>query len=167
MPLRYVTDSILNAPEKYIIHGCNAQGRMGSGLAKVLMEHEPLVRSTYTESYEWHKQRDIPFLGTMHYVACDKPHVFINAITQENAGNDGALYVSYEAVEKVFTMLNSEAERINRNPNSFLPEMKAVAIPLIGCGLGGARWSIVHDIIELTATNYEPVIYIPDGKIPL
>lgn len=32
--IQYKTGNLLDTPDSYIVHGCNAQGVMGSGVAK-------------------------------------------------------------------------------------------------------------------------------------
>jgi O-acetyl-ADP-ribose deacetylase (regulator of RNase III) len=164
MKIEYRPDGILDATERYIIHGCNAQGAMGSGVAKVLMDRYPNVRELYLGAHARAKKNNEKFLGTLHYCP-NTPHHVINAITQEFYGRDGALYVSYEAVLDAFEKLNEEAVRADR-PNELYPAMDAVAMPLIGCGLAGGDWNIVREIIETTAQNYQPVVYLNGAPVP-
>lgn len=173
MKIIYRPEGILDAEESYIIHGCNAQGRMGSGVAKVLFDRYPNVRSNYLEAYKACKDKGVPFLGTCHY-CINNPHVVVNAITQEFYGYDGKLYASYEAILDVFISLNDEAGVLNNKRDEIagtmlgsLPPMPAVAMPLIGCGLAGGDWKVVRDIIELTATNYQPVVYLNGASAPI
>lgn len=165
MQIQYKQGSILDAPEKYIIHGCNAQGAMGSGVAKVLYERYPEVRRCYMHTHMNKTAANEPFLGTLHYV-WGKPHTVINGITQEFYGKDGKLYASYEAIEQVFTQLNADAGVRNADDGGEYSNMTAVAMPLIGAGLAGGSWKIISEIIERTATNYQPVVYLVDGVIP-
>lgn len=158
MEIIYKTGNILEAPENYISQGCNAQGKMGSGLAKAIYERYPEVREAYLASYRLHRKLDLPFLGTIHHCHTDR-HVVINMITQEFYGYDGKLYASYEAIESCFKLLDEEAKRRNSEPNDIMPNMEAVAIPLIGCGLAGGDWNIVSEIIERNSTAYQPIVY--------
>ncbi len=150
MQIIYKEGSILDAPEKFIVHGCNAQGKMGSGVAKVLFEQYPTVRSLYLIQHHGHMMMGKPFLGSTH-VCPSAPHTIINAITQDKYGYDGKLYVSYDALLKVFLEINDE----------LAPQLgiEALAMPRIGCGLAGGDWRIVAEIIENTSTNYQPVVY--------
>jgi O-acetyl-ADP-ribose deacetylase (regulator of RNase III) len=165
MKIDYRPDSILDAVEPFIIHGCNAQGAMGSGVAKVLFDRYPTVRRTYLAEYERYRANGWKFLGTIH--SCPKddptdPHTIINAITQEFYGRDGKLYANYEAILDVFEKLNQDCSVAGGE----LPE-RAVAMPLIGCGLAGGDWKIVSEIIETTATNYQPVVYLNGETVPV
>jgi O-acetyl-ADP-ribose deacetylase (regulator of RNase III) len=137
---------------------------MGSGLAKVLRERYPKVWDDYAAHADAHGLH----LGELIWSVND-PHVVINAITQENYGRDGALYADYEAILEVFLLLDAEAKRTQDHP--YCAELRggvieAVAMPLIGCGLAGGDWTIVKEIIETTATNYQPVVYLNGQGIP-
>ena len=156
MQIIYKTASILDAAESYIIHGCNAQGKMGSGVAKVLFDRYPNVRTLYLAAYERARVDGKRFLGTIHYCP-NEPHNVINAITQDGYGYDGRLYADYEAIAECFLALDAIAPQ---------GSMQAVAMPLVGCGLAGGSWPLVSEIIERTSTNYQPVVYVPDGKVP-
>lgn len=150
MKIIYKTGSILDATEKAIVHGVNAQGKMGSGVARVLFERYPNVRSIYLDMHHSHLMAGKPFLGSTHLCG-NSPHLVINAVTQDKYGYDGKLYASYEAILRVFLEINNE----------LAPQLgiEALALPKIGCGLAGGDWAIVSEIIENTADNYQPVVY--------
>jgi O-acetyl-ADP-ribose deacetylase (regulator of RNase III) len=158
----YKQGSILDAPEPYIIHGCNAQGRMGSGVAKALMDRYPAVKERYLDLYEYHKLGEEPFLGTLHKVLTGGPHTVFNAITQDRYGYDGALYASYDAIEQCMTALDHTMGEIEASTG----ELPHVAMPLLGCGLAGGDWSVVSQIIEKCSTHFQPVVYTLDGVVP-
>lgn len=173
MKILYRQDGILDAEENYIIHGCNAQGAMGSGVAKVLFDRYPTVRTTYLAAHKKSVELGEKFLGTLHFVPND-PHNIINGITQEFYGRDGKLYASYEAIAEVFIELDEQADLINNHPEKMdgtilagLPPMQAVAMPLLGCGLAGGSWTKVSEIIELTANHYQPIVYLNGEPIPV
>jgi O-acetyl-ADP-ribose deacetylase (regulator of RNase III) len=162
MDIIYKTGSILDATEPYIVHGCNAQGSMGSGVAKVLMDRYPEVRERYLDLYEYHRLGRVPFLGTVHKVRTSGRHIIWNAITQEFYGDDGKRYVSYAAVEEALTALNEalrfDAEAVGR--------VQGVAMPLLGAGLAGGHWPTIAEIVQRVSTHFEPVVYTLDGRVP-
>jgi O-acetyl-ADP-ribose deacetylase (regulator of RNase III) len=158
MKIRYVTGNLLEAPERYILHGCNAQGVMGSGVAKLLRDKEPAIFDRYRETYEL--QGNHLILGQTIWV-WTKDKIYINGITQEFYGREpGHVYVSYDAISGVIASINDRARAI--------PAMKidAVAMPLIGAGLAQGDWNIISQLIEEGSTNFEPVVYLIDGVIP-
>jgi O-acetyl-ADP-ribose deacetylase (regulator of RNase III) len=158
----YKQGSILDAPEPYIIHGCNAQGRMGSGVAKALMERYPAVRERYLDLHDYFQLSGDPFLGTIHKVLTGGPHTVFNAITQEHFGYDGKLYASYDAIEQCMSALDETMREIGQDKGS-IPH---VAMPLLGCGLAGGDWSVVSAIVEKCSKHFQPVVYTLDGVVP-
>jgi len=117
--------------EGYIVHGCNGQGVMGSGVARIVRDYFPAAFKAYIESGHG--------LGTNSYSMHDKL-IIVNAVTQDFYGRDGNRYTDYDAVRQCFKELAEYAQ------DQDVP--KVVNFPLIGCGLGGGDWSIVASIID-------------------
>lgn len=158
MKIRYVHGDLLQAEERYIVHGCNAQGVMGSGVAALLRAKEPRVFTEYRKTYTAQKNR--LFLGQTIWVRSDQ-YTYINGITQEFFGRDpNVVYADYDAIRKVMQMIDRYAV--------VFPAWKinAVAMPLLGAGLARGDWKIISDIIEANSLHFEPVVYLLDGKIP-
>lgn len=162
MDIIYKTGSILEASEPYIIHGCNAQGKMGSGVAKVLMDEYPDVKKRYLAAHARATEQGERFLGTLHIGVETQNYTVFNAITQEFYGYDGRKYVSYGAIE----LCMSELDKAMRTIEAKTGKMPHVAMPLIGCGLAGGDWSVVSHIIERCSQHFQPVVYTLDGVIP-
>ena len=123
---------LFSVTEGYIVHGCNAQGVMGSGVARIVKEKYPLAFRAYKES--GHQ------LGSLSYFVEGELCV-VNAVTQEFYGRDGQQYTDYDAVRDCFRRLRMLSEQRVGVP-------KIVNFPLIGCGLGGGDWNVVEAIIE-------------------
>ncbi|ESQ88967.1 hypothetical protein ABAC460_14395 [Asticcacaulis sp. AC460] len=49
MKIIYKTGDLLEAPERVICHGCNAQGVMGSGIAVPIRNRYPMVFKAYRD----------------------------------------------------------------------------------------------------------------------
>lgn len=155
MDIEYITGNILDGEEEFLVQGCNAQGVMGSGLAKVLRDTYPEVFREYRKAYI--DGGNYLELGDIVWVDVGDRMV-LNAITQENFGrNSKIVYASYDAIETVIKTIDAEVgdESIPR-----------VAFPLIGCGLANGSWKIVSTIIEDYSTRFQPVVYLLDGVIP-
>jgi O-acetyl-ADP-ribose deacetylase (regulator of RNase III) len=149
----YKTGDLLDASERLILQGCNAQGRMKSGVAKAIRAKYPLVYRVYKGHYANHGLS----LGELIWVDCGR-HIVINAITQEHYGRDGARYVDYDAIRTVMTQLDV-------HPYFDSSSDKSIAMPLIGARLGGGEWSVIAQIIESSFTRVQPVVYTLDGII--
>lgn len=118
-----------------IVHGCNARGVMGSGVAKQIRAKWPLAWTAYRAKYEtFGKLR----LGDAQIVPVEEGVWVVNGITQDAYGQDGKRYVDYEAVKMVFERVKTWARLHDTR----------VHFPLIGCGLAGGDWNVVAPIIE-------------------
>lgn len=155
----YRTGDLMDAKEPFIIHGCNAQGVMGSGVAKAIRDKHPKAYDTYREIYK--EQGDSLLMGQVVWEWIVRPEaswhtrVIGNAVTQEFYGRDGKRYVDYEAVGKAF----DEVRRLLDEVVHELGDGPYVAIPKIGAGLGGGDWDTIASIIEDAMGDYEVVVY--------
>lgn len=151
MPIQ--TGNLLDATRGIIVHGCNAQGKMASGVAKDIRARYPQAYNAYMKEYNgdglklgqviWARVSDEPLLG------------IANGITQKFYGrNPNIRYVDYGAVERVFTEVGNIARRHN------LP----VHYPKIGAGLGNGDWSIIEPIIEKALEGIQHTLWLPPSK---
>jgi O-acetyl-ADP-ribose deacetylase (regulator of RNase III) len=134
MIIKETGDLIKSVTKGHIVHGCNAKGVMGSGFAKQIKETYPKAYDKYLEKYNSGKM----YLGQLISVKVSDDLWIHNAITQNNYGNDGQIYVDYEAIDTVFFKLEI-----------LLPhEDDDLHFPMIGAGLGGGNWNKIEEIIE-------------------
>ena len=145
MKIEYIIGDLFTTDSRYILHGCNDQGVMGSGVAKI-------VREKYPDAYKHYvlKWRDYGLkLGEVQYVPTNGK-VIVNGISQNNYGRDGHRYVSYEAITQIMRTLE----------NDLSGKTDKIAMPQIGAGLGGGDWTIISEIIEQELKTVQPVVYI-------
>jgi len=141
MKIEYIKGDLMKAPEKYIAHGCNAKGVMGSGVAK-------LIRAKWPDAYDHYRYTHETFRlipGRAYFVECGDKTI-INCITQESYGRDGRQYADYGLIIKA---IQGISEVISDTP---------VALPMIGAGLGGGDWNKIEEIIEEHST-FQPRVY--------
>ena len=141
---------LLSAKQGLILHGCNAQGVMGSGVAKAVRETYPLVYDSYIA---WKKRRNSSLpLGYVQFVTINEHLTVGNAITQEFYGNDGQRYASYFAIECAFKLARDWMRDMS---------VKTLHIPKIGSGLGGADWNIISQSIKhvFQDTDLEVIVH--------
>jgi O-acetyl-ADP-ribose deacetylase (regulator of RNase III) len=151
MQIEYRTGDLLSAPELVVVQGCNAQGAMNSGVAKLIRERCPKVFDEYSRV---HKSEGLA-MGQVIWVEESTRRVYANAITQQFYGREpNHRYASYDAIALAF-------EEINH----IMGEMR-VAMPLIGAGLAQGDWQIISRIIERECREVQPVVYLLDGIIP-
>lgn len=141
----YQKGNLLDAPEKIIVHGCNAQGVMGSGVAKAIRAKWPIAYHVYRKAYEEGEM----CLGDIIPVHVDNK-IIVNAITQKFYGKDEKRYVDYNALASCFLKIDqlTSAEHETR-----------IAMPRIGAGLGGGKWDIISWLIGKNLFNLDVIIY--------
>ena len=133
-----------------IVHGCNAQGVMGSGVAKQLRATYPDIFTDYTALLEAFNKCGYSPLGQVAWSDISADLVIANAITQEFYGRDDKKYVSYDALDAAF-------QRVASFPKA---SDCTIHIPfLIGAGLGGGNANIIQRIIEENTQDLEVVYH--------
>ena len=147
MKIEYRKGDLFQTDVKTIVHGCNAQGVMGSGVAKIVREQFPKAYERYVKEYKLHNHLN---LGSIMAVPCNNK-IIVNAITQEWFGSDGQRYVSYDAVDDAMQKINNMYEVYGYDE---------VAMPQIGAGLGGGSWEVIEQIIEHRLDKVTPIVYI-------
>ncbi len=149
MNIIYKRGDVMNGPEKFLLHGCNAQCVMGAGVARLVRMKYPSAFRVYQASASRGGMR----LGVVTLATQDNGVTVFNGITQENCGSDGKQYVDYEAVREV---CKAVAYYLAQEYPDAICE---VAMPKIGAGLGGGDWNIIAQIIEEESINFQPVVY--------
>jgi O-acetyl-ADP-ribose deacetylase (regulator of RNase III) len=142
MKIEYVKGDLLASRESVIAHGCNAQGVMGSGIAKSIRDMYPTAYSDYRAVYE--AQGNKLHLGQI-VTTRTLERTILNIISQEYYGrNPNVVYVSYDAIKKAILRINEMG-------------YVRVAFPKIGAGLANGNWETISEIIE-TNSDFTPVI---------
>lgn len=149
MKIDYRIGDMFKGGHEYIAHGCNAQGVMGSGVAKIVKEDYPLAFVVYHNVY---MARGLN-LGDVIPVQVEDELTIFNCITQNRYGTDQR-YANYGAIQKCISGIN--AYMVNKCGLFAEPE---VAFPMIGAGLAGGDWGIISRIIEDNSCYFQPVVY--------
>jgi len=132
--------NLLDVTKGHIVHGCNAQGIMGAGVALAVKRKYPAAFADYRNIYEESGLE----LGVSYPYCPTTDLVIWNAITQDGYGKT-ARNCSYDAIQTCF-------EDINNAIIGFDEIKKEIHIPMIGAGLGNGNWEIIREIIEQTVT---------------
>lgn len=146
MKIEYRNGDLLATDTQLILHGCNAKGVMGSGVAKLIRVKWPKAYDDYRTSYDSYGLE----LGSIIQSRQPDGKIIINAITQETYGREG-IHVSYWAIANVMRMLDTIHT---------VREIGEVAMPMVGAGLAGGDWKVIEAIIENTAKNFQPIVYV-------
>jgi len=133
---------VTDATEEVIAHGVNCQGDFGSGVAGAIKRKHPFVRQQYLSL-------DTHVLGTCQFVEYDG-RVWVNAHTQQNRGYDGRQYASLEAIAECLVEIDEYMKT---------RQLSTIAMPKIGCGLGGLEWTDVELLVAELLNDHEVVVY--------
>jgi O-acetyl-ADP-ribose deacetylase (regulator of RNase III) len=149
--IQYKKGNLLDTPDNFIVHGCNAQGVMGSGVAKAIREKYPAAYEDYKvfcDHWLHGKYPVLPseILGKVCVSLQDDNKTILNAITQEYYGKSGKKYVSYDAVDLAMQRISD----FTKSP---------ISMPKIGAGLGGGHWDIIEAIVNVRLVNHEVTVW--------
>lgn len=159
-------DMAFNGDFDVIIHGCNCQCRMKSGIAKEIAERIP--EAVWADNIT--VEGDSSKLGTYSYT--NKPRTWegtleevidnsfgvINAYTQEFWGADSRK-VDYNAVRKVFRKIAKDVLEHDKAHGV----TTRIGYPKIGAGLAGGDWDIISKIIDEELEGFDHTLVEFDG----
>lgn len=133
MPVEYRTGDLFSSDADAFAHGCNCKGTMGAGIAVQF-------RRRYPEMFQEYQRRCRAGLFCLRniytYEALDGKVIY-NLATQIYPGADATI----EAVGSCLRSMVAQPTKMNQDINS-------IALPRIGCGLGGLNWLDVKTVIE-------------------
>ncbi len=141
-----VFNEILSRDDDIVfVHGCNAKGVMGSGVAAIV---KALFPAAY-KAYKLGQKESGLHLGDTFCATINNVTV-VNAITQESYGRDGKQYVSYDAVIRAM----EDVVRISKD--------KPIHLPLIGGGLGGGDERRLTAIFQAVFHNSDATLWLKE-----
>lgn len=144
---------ILSVKQGIIVHGCNAQGVMGSGIAAEIRAVYPGAYLEYIKYFQSAPRDCLDKAALGEVITYDVPDTQLtiaNAITQLTYGKDGRRYVSYAAIQASFDRVIQLATQGGA--------LRSVHYPMIGAGLGGGDWAIISDIIDTCFSKAPPAL---------
>lgn len=136
--IEFCNGNVLDADTDAIAQQVNCMGVMGAGLAKQIRNRYPSVYDDYKDICRFTNKFEL--LGYAQFCKVDNKYI-VNLFGQCRYGRD-----------KQYTELTAlkDALRHLRDSSYYIYEVKSIAIPYgIGCGLGGADWDDVYEIIKL------------------
>lgn len=131
--MKEISEDLTTSHLVHIAHGCNAQGKMGSGVAKAVRAKWPKAYSEYETTIKYYGGKSQ--LGKDLYVIFED-RVIHNLITQEYYGRDGSKFARYIDVVKALE------DMVKTFSNA-----KQFAVSRLGCSLGGLKWEIVKELM--------------------
>lgn len=145
MGLKYIQGDLFQTPNDIIGHGCNCQGVMGSGVAKIVRDQYPKAYNEYREHFE--DQGLNP--GDAHFSLQPNGKWIANLMTQDRFLPRGIDHADYEGIRTAMGQLKDFAKS----------KGLSIAIPKIGAGLAGGDWTRIEKILEEVFSDYDITIY--------
>lgn len=133
MAIRYVKGNIFDQSTDCIAITINCVGVMGAGLAREAAERYPFLYKVYKH------------LHSTYQLKVTRPSV---------ANIDGRLFLlfptkhHYNQPSEYWWIENNLDWILDNYPDKEMRGIESITLPQIGCGLGGLKWEIVHDMIR-------------------
>ena len=135
MSLTFKYGDMFENPKGYIMHGCNAQGVMGSGVAKI-------VKDRYFEAFKVYAQQHPHYiLGEVIPKKVTDDLVIVNAITQDQFGTH-QVQEDYDAIRQA---MKGAVHLVSSNHFDVPQELH---MPFIGAGLAGGDPDTIVAIMQ-------------------
>jgi len=129
MNIQEVSSNILTSQAQAIVNPVNTQGVMGKGLALEVKKRYPWAFLSYRQAYDRGELKT----GVVHAVTQDGFTVF-NLPTKTKWRLPSQLEYVETGLQSLAAVLNASC-------------ITSVAVPALGCGNGGLRWSDVRPLI--------------------
>lgn len=142
-----------------IIQQVNAQGVMGSGIAKAIRDKWPVVWDEYSEIYGPNPKAEESFarLGKVNITQVEPTVLVANVVGQQFYGRHeprhAPRYTSYDALDRAFTELAGLLRGVPVSLN----------FPLLGSDRGGGHWPVVKAIIEHRLAGFDLNLWLLPG----
>lgn len=146
--IHHVTDGgdIARAPTQAIVNPVNCVGVMGAGLAKHLARAFPDVE----DDYKWACQEGWLHPGQPHLIDLrgdQMPYMMVLFPTKDHWRNPSKLEWITEGLQSLVVMCVDH-------------QIPSIAIPALGCGLGGLSWPVVRYAIEDAFEGYDIEVWL-------
>lgn len=145
--LHYTRGNLLESPAVALVNAVNTQGVMGKGIALAFRETFPHNYREYRNACTAGQLTP----GKLLAVWDEAPGLGRKLIINFPTKTDWRLPSKYEYVESGLQALVTliEAEQIT-----------SIAVPALGCGLGGLEWSRVREMIEQYLRNLPAEVWV-------
>ena len=143
---RTIHGNIFNSDAHALVNPVNCMGTMGAGLARQFKDKYPAMHQAYLIQCQEHRLRP----GRVHVFHHSPSRTIVNLPTKDHWRNPSTL----AHVESGLIALNAALEQ---------HDIRSVAVPALGTGLGGLKWTDVLPLIQkhLTGDNLMVEIFPP------
>lgn len=156
-----VGDILKEVTQGVILQQVNAQGVMGSGIAKAIRDKWPVVWSEYHEEFpeKPSESQSAARLGRVLLTEVQDGLVVANIVGQQFYGSHeprhAPRYTSYDAIDKSLMTL---AGLLRGLPVT-------IHFPLIGSDRGGGHWPVVKEIIKYRLSAFDTNLWLLPGVL--
>ena len=137
MSLTFKKGDIFQSNAQAICNAVNCIGVMGGGLAYLFAKRFPAMNEDYKAYCKDKKLKP----GEIHVFSLDQDKYVFNVATKDDFTRDS----QYEWIVAGLKNIATEAQKLG---------ITSVAVPALGCGLGGLEWNKVRKIIEEIAPEH-------------
>lgn len=151
--IKETSGNLLDAKTEALINAVNTVGVMGKGIA---MQFRQKFSEKYFKDYKQACYSGALTTGKVHVYQLQNntyPRYIINFPTKRHWRDPSRL----EYIESGLKSLTETLQKLN---------VKSAALPALGCGLGGLRWTDVRLMIEANFTTYvdiEILLFVPNS----
>jgi len=148
-----IFDPKLNEVSRVIVHGCNAQGVMGSGIAKTIRDMYPEV---YEDYKEYEEVRGL-YVGDIVQTLVHPKLRVASIISQEFYGRDSSVvYVNYWAIKDALSIL----VRHFKTKNEIQGTNIEIHLPFIGGGFANGDRTVLMKIFEEVFKDSDATLFV-------
>lgn len=144
MPIVERRGNIFTTDLPAIAHGVNTRGRMGAGIALQVARLYPSVFAEYKKQCKSPGMRGGDHLPVKSRELGDERWI-LNVASQQNLGPDARMEWLEAGVEKALAWAHEN-------------DIRGIAFPQIGCGIGALDWPEVSEAIIEIASKYPDLI---------
>lgn len=142
MPLVELSGNMFNTDLGAVGQGVNTLGAMGAGVAVEFRRRFPMMYEDYRKTCE----EGLLTPGGLHYFFEDETSIY-NIASQRLTGRDATLdRLRSGTILALEGVLDRDEE--------------GIALPRIGCGIGGLEWSDVRTILGDLADEYDTTVEV-------
>lgn len=140
MTIIHRTGDLFTTDRNILAHGVNIRGIMGAGIAPIFAREYPEMHTAYIE--ECKSGRLVP--GTTFLWEDSNGDIILNVASQDNPGRNARITWLEDGLNDAINKLKARGE-----------QDIVIALPRIGCGIGGLDWKDVEPLLAGIAAEHE------------
>lgn len=162
--IAYSVSSLMDSDAQVVVHGVNARGKFGAGVAKVMAETWPETKADYLRAFSAGSVK----LGAVFWSEIKPAMMVGHMVTQEDYGRiPGRVYVDYGAINACLRKV-ARAAAEGMPGTSLADGFTAVAMPKFGAGLAGGDWRRIEEMVECECGHLDVTVHVMSpAEIPL